>query len=305
MSFDNVAMSAAVMHLSDTISRSSEQMNVFSGVMAQMLARAEETRALLQQVVAQASAGGGGRRTKASMKMAPPAGHGAPCACVGVDSRQPVSKKPRLMAPSAPASSPLSCEQPDLPAHTSPVYSPTSPAYSPTSPAYSPTSPVYSPTSPAYSPTSPAYSPTSPAYSPTSPAYSPTSPAYSPTSPAYNPMYFSYSPAYPYGSPYTPLSPVYCPLTPPSAAGPSPAFAAPAAAPPSDLALPLPAVVEPLFRGGFALYDVHERDNRLGVFDQPLTAGYTTDGKYFQCDRCVCKYQREFAMVKHVITHIQ
>ena len=263
MSFDNVAMSAAVMHLSDTISRSSEQMNVFSGVMAQMLARAEETRALLQQVVAQASAGGGGRRTKASMKMAPPAGHGAPCACVGVDSTQPVSKKPRLMAPSAPASSPLSCEQPDLPAHTSP------------------------------------------AYSPTSPAYSPTSPAYSPTSPAYNPMYFSYSPAYPYGSPYTPLSPVYCPLTPPSAAGPSPAFAAPAAAPPSDLALPLPAVVEPLFRGGFALYDVHERDNRLGVFDQPLTAGYTTDGKYFQCDRCVCKYQREFAMVKHVITHIQ
>ena len=118
-------------------------------------------------------------------------------------------------------------------------------------------------------------------------------------------MYFSYSPAYPYGSPYTPLSPVYCPMTPPSAAGPSPAFAAPAAAPPSDLALPLPAVVEPLFRGGFALYDVHERDNRLGVFDQPLTAGYTTDGKYFQCDRCVCKYQREFAMVKHVITHIQ
>ena len=263
MSFDNVAMSAAVMHLSDTISRSSEQMNVFSGVMAQMLARAEETRALLQQVVAQASAGGGVRRTKASMKMAPPAGHGAPCACVGVDSTQPVSKKPRLMAPSAPASSPLSCEQPDLPAHTSPVYSPTSPAYSPTSPAYSP------------------------------------------TSPAYNPMYFSYSPAYPYGSPYTPLSPVYCPMTPPSAAGPSPAFAAPAAAPPSDLALPLPAVVEPLFRGGFALYDVHERDNRLGVFDQPLTAGYTTDGKYFQCDRCVCKYQREFAMVKHVITHIQ
>ena len=224
-------------------------MNVFSGVMAQMLARAEETRALLQQVVAQASAGGGVRRTKASMKMAPPAGHGAPCACVGVDSTQPVSKKPRLMAPA-----------------------------------------------------SPAYSPASPAYSPTSPAYSPTSPAYSPTSPAYNPMYFSYSPAYPYGSPYTPLSPVYCPLTPPSAAGPSPAFAA---APPSDLALPLPAVVEPLFRGGFALYDVHKCDNRLGVFDQPLTAGYTTDGKYFQCDRCVCKYQREFAMVKHVITHIQ
>ena len=273
MSFDNVAMSAAVMHLSDTISRSSEQMNVFSGVMAQMLARAEETRALLQQVVAQASAGGGVRRTKASMKMAPPAGHGAPCACVGVDSTQPVSKKPRLMAPA--------------------------------SPAYSPASPAYSPASPAYSPPPPASSPTSPAYSPTSPAYSPTSPAYSPTSPAYNPMYFSYSPAYPYGSPYTPLSPVYCPMTPPSAAGPSPAFAAPAAAPPSDLALPLPAVVEPLFRGGFALYDVHERDNRLGVFDQPLTAGYTTDGKYFQCDRCVCKYQREFAMVKHVITHIQ
>jgi hypothetical protein len=94
-------------------------------------------------------------------------------------------------------------------------------------------------------------------------------------------------------------------MTPPSAAGPSPAFAAPAAVPPSELALPSPVEVEPLFRGGFALYDVHERDNRLGVFDQPLTAGYTEDGQYFQCDRCPRKYQREFAMVKHVITHIE
>jgi hypothetical protein len=94
-------------------------------------------------------------------------------------------------------------------------------------------------------------------------------------------------------------------MTPPSAAGPSPAFAAPAAVPPSELALPSPVEVEPLFRGGFALYDVHERDNRLGVFDQPLTAGYTEDGLYFQCDRCPRKYQREFAMVKHVITHIE
>ena len=226
VSTDNVVLSAALEHLSDSISRSSVQMNVFSGVMAQMLVRAEETRALLEQMVAQASARGVER------KLAPPAGHGALCSCVGAWDWQPASKKPRFIAP------------------------------------------------------------TSPAYSPTSPAYSPTSPAYSP-----------YSRAYPYGSPFTPLSPVYCPMTPPSAAGPSPAFAA--AVPPSDLALPLPAEVEPLFRGGFALYDVHERDNRLGVFDQPLTAGYTVDGLYFQCDRCPRKYQREFAMVKHVITHIE
>ena len=281
VSFDNVVVSAAIEHLSDSISRSSEQINVFSGGMEQMLLRAMETMALLEQMVAQASARGGVQSATASMMIARPASHGALCACEGVwVSTQPASKKPRFM---------------------SPAYSPTSPAYSPTSPAYSPTSPAYSPTSPAYSPTSPAYSPTSPAYSPTSPAYSPTSPAYSPTSPAYSPT----SPAYPYGSPYTPLSPVYCPMTPPSAAGPSPAFAAPAAVPPSELALPLPVVVEPLFRGGFALYEVHERDNRLGVFDQPLTAGYTEDGLYFQCDRCPRKYQREFAMVKHVITHIE
>ena len=225
VSFDNVVVSAAIEHLSDSISRSSEQINVFSGVMEQMLARAEETRALLEQMVAQASARGGVQSATASMMIGRPASHGALCACEGVwVSTQPASKKPRFM----------------------------------------------------------------------SPAYSPTSPAYSPT-----------SPAYPYGSPYTPLSPVYCPMTPPSAAGPSPAFAAPAAVPPSELALPLPVVVEPLFRGGFALYDVHERDNRLGVFDQPLTAGYTEDGLYFQCDRCPRKYQREFAMVKHVITHIE
>ena len=281
VSFDNVVVSAAIEHLSDSISRSSEQINVFSGGMEQVLLRAMETMALLEQMVAQASARGGVQSATASMMIGRPASHGALCACEGVwVSTQPASKKPRFM---------------------SPAYSPTSPAYSPTSPAYSPTSPAYSPTSPAYSPTSPAYSPTSPAYSPTSPAYSPTSPAYSPTSPAYSPT----SPAYPYGSPYTPLSPVYCPMTPPSAAGPSPAFAAPAAVPPSELALPLPVVVEPLFRGGFALYDVHERDNRLGVFDQPLTAGYTEDGQYFQCDRCPRKYQREFAMVKHVITHIE
>ena len=138
-----------------------------------------------------------------------------------------------------------------------------SPAYSPTSPAYSPVSPAYSPVSPAYSPTSPAYSPTSPAYSPISPAYSPISPAYSPGSPVYNPLY---------GMP--------------------------------EIALPLPvAVEEPQFRGGFALYAAQDQVNQLGVFDEPLTAGYTADGQYFHCNRCARKYKYEMCMIKHVIAH--
>jgi hypothetical protein len=254
VSFDNVVVSAAIEHLSDSISRSSEQINVFSGGMEQVLLRAMETASLLEQMVAQASAWGGVHSR---------------------DSMQPASKKARLMAPSPPASSPLFCEQPDLPAHTSPDYSPTSPAYCPTSPAYCPSSPAYSPTPPPIGYLASAYP-----YSHPSSCL-----AYNPSSP-----------------PFTPATPVYSPV--------SPAVVAPAAVRPPVLALPAPAVTEPLSRGGFALYGsggegarADAQEYQLGVFEEPLPVGYSDDGTHFICDLCPRKSKRENYMIKHVIMH--
>ena len=290
-SFDLVVFSAASEQLGAQIADTSASLNAFSVSMAQVVERARATQAVLEAMVEAgiqasegAGAGAGVRSTRASMKLAPLAGPGARCAYGGVwDSTQPASKKPRYvaMSPTFPAPS----------ASDSPAYSPTSPAYSPTSPAYSPTSPAYSPVSPAYSPVSPAYSPISPVYSPISPAYSPTSPAYSPISPAYSPISPAYSPASPV---YSPISPAYSPGSPVY----NPLYGIP------EIALPLPvAVEEPQFRGGFALYAAQDQVNQLGVFDEPLTAGYTADGQYFHCNRCARKYKYEMCMIKHVIAH--
>ena len=297
-SFDLVVFSAASEQLGAQIAGTSASLNAFSVSMAQVVERARATQAVLEAMVEAgiqasegAGAGAGVRSTRASMKLAPLAGPGARCAYGGVwDSTQPASKKPRYvaMSPTFPAPS----------ASDSPAYSPTSPAYSPISPAYSPVSPAYSPVSPAYSPISPVYSPISPAYSPTSPAYSPISPAYSPISPAYSPASPVYSPISPA---YSPISPAYSPISPAYSPG-SPVYNPLYGVP--EIALPLPvAVEEPQFRGGFALYAAQDQVNQLGVFDEPLTAGYTADGQYFHCNRCARKYKYEMCMIKHVIAH--
>ena len=309
-SFDLVVFSAASEQLGAQIADTRASLNAFSVSMAQVVERARATQAVLEAMVeagiqASEGAGAGVRSTMASRKLAPLAGPGARCAYGGVwDSTQPASKKPRYVAMSPTFPAPSASDSPAY-SPTSPAYSPTSPAYSPTSPAYSPISPAYSPISPAYSPVSPAYSPISPAYSPTSPAYSPVSPAYSPISPAYSPVSPAYSPVSPAYSPispaYSPVSPAYSPISPAYSPG-SPVYRPLYGM--TEIALPLPvAVEEPQFRGGFALYAAQDQVNQLGVFDEPLTAGYTADGQYFNCGRCARKYKYELCMIKHVIAH--